>query len=232
MTTPPKMPRKEKWNARVSLFDRRVRGRRDRGPHRRGWRLAHDAAPRARLRRAAPRGRRRIGRRPRAHPVVPAAGHGARGRDGHRPRRADHARRGPRPRLPGQRELVVAREPPRRIAARDSRRKPSRRPHSREVPAHFARRSAAPRGHEAGDALMYRYDSYDPALVAERVAQFRDQTRRYLAGELSDDEFRPLRLQNGLSIQRHAPMLRLAVPYGLLSSVQLRMLARIARDHG
>ncbi len=78
---------------------------------------------------------------------------------------------------------------------------------------------------------MYRYDSYDHALVAERVAQFRDQTRRYLAGELSDDEFRPLRLQNGLYIQRHAPMLRVAVPYGLLSSVQLRMLARIARDH-
>jgi sulfite reductase (NADPH) hemoprotein beta-component len=76
---------------------------------------------------------------------------------------------------------------------------------------------------------MYRYDSYDHALVAERVAQFRDQTRRYLAGELSDDEFRPLRLQNGLYIQRHAPMLRVAIPYGLLSAVQLRMLAHIAR---
>ena len=78
---------------------------------------------------------------------------------------------------------------------------------------------------------MYRYDSYDHALVAERVAQFRDQTRRYLGGELTDDEFRPLRLQNGLYIQRHAPMLRVAVPYGLLSSVQLRMLAHIARKH-
>ncbi|MGZ5061000.1 MAG: nitrite/sulfite reductase [Usitatibacter sp.] len=76
---------------------------------------------------------------------------------------------------------------------------------------------------------MYRYDSYDHALVAERVDQFRDQTRRYLAGELTDDEFRPLRLRNGLYIQRHAPMLRVAVPYGLLSSTQLRTLATIAR---
>src|SRR6202040_3312643 len=78
---------------------------------------------------------------------------------------------------------------------------------------------------------MYRYDSYDHALVAERVAQFRDQTRRFLAGELTDDEFRPLRLQNGLYIQRHAPMLRVAIPYGLLSATQLRMLASIARRY-
>jgi sulfite reductase (NADPH) hemoprotein beta-component len=78
---------------------------------------------------------------------------------------------------------------------------------------------------------MYRYDSLDHALVAERVAQFRDQTRRYLAGELSDDEFRPLRLRNGLYIQRHAPMLRVAIPYGLLSSAQLRALAHIARRY-
>jgi sulfite reductase (NADPH) hemoprotein beta-component len=76
---------------------------------------------------------------------------------------------------------------------------------------------------------MYRYDSYDHALVADRVAQFRGQTQRYIAGELSDDEFRPLRLQNGLYIQRHAPMLRVAIPYGLLSSKQLRKLAFIAR---
>ena len=69
---------------------------------------------------------------------------------------------------------------------------------------------------------MYRYDDYDHAIVQARVAQFRDQTRRYLAGELSDDEFRPLRLQNGLYIQRHGPMLRIAVPYGLLSAAQLR----------
>jgi sulfite reductase (NADPH) hemoprotein beta-component len=78
---------------------------------------------------------------------------------------------------------------------------------------------------------MYRYDSYDHALVAERVAQFRDQTRRYLAGELTDDEFRPLRLQNGLYIQRLAPMLRVAVPYGMLNTKQLRMLAHIARKY-
>src|SRR4051794_19026913 len=76
---------------------------------------------------------------------------------------------------------------------------------------------------------MYRYDSYDHTLLAERVAQFRDQTNRYLAGQLSDDEFRPLRLQNGLYIQRHAPMLRVAVPYGLLASRQLRGLAHVAR---
>ena len=78
---------------------------------------------------------------------------------------------------------------------------------------------------------MYRYDEIDHCLVAERVAQFRDQTRRYLAGELSDDEFRPLRLQNGLYMQKHGPMLRIAVPYGLLSSPQLRQLAHIARRY-
>jgi sulfite reductase (NADPH) hemoprotein beta-component len=78
---------------------------------------------------------------------------------------------------------------------------------------------------------MYRYDTYDHAIVAERVAQFRGQTQRYLAGELSDDEFRPLRLQNGLYIQRHAPMLRVAIPYGLLAAKQLRMLAHIARKY-
>ena len=76
---------------------------------------------------------------------------------------------------------------------------------------------------------MYRYDSFDHRLVAERVAQFRDQTRRFLAGALSEDEFRPLRLQNGLYIQKYAPMLRIAIPYGLLSSRQLRTLAHIGR---
>jgi sulfite reductase (NADPH) hemoprotein beta-component len=78
---------------------------------------------------------------------------------------------------------------------------------------------------------MYRYDLTDKTLVNERVAQFRDQTRAFLAGELSDDEFRHLRLRNGLYIQRHAPMLRVAIPYGLLSSVQLRTLAHIARRY-
>ena len=78
---------------------------------------------------------------------------------------------------------------------------------------------------------MYQYDHYDQTLVDERVAQFRGQVRRYLAGELTDDEFRPLRLMNGLYIQRHAPMLRVAIPYGLLSARQLRMLAHIARRY-
>ena len=78
---------------------------------------------------------------------------------------------------------------------------------------------------------MYRYDAMDRALVDERVAQFRDQTRRFLAGELNDDEFRHLRLRNGLYIQRHAPMLRVAIPYGLLSSAQLRVLGAIARRY-
>jgi sulfite reductase (NADPH) hemoprotein beta-component len=78
---------------------------------------------------------------------------------------------------------------------------------------------------------MYRYDEIDQAVVDQRVAEFRDQTRRYLAGELSDDEFRPLRLRNGLYIQRHAPMLRIAVPYGLLATRQLRKLAHVARTY-
>jgi sulfite reductase (NADPH) hemoprotein beta-component len=78
---------------------------------------------------------------------------------------------------------------------------------------------------------MYRYDELDQALVDERVAEFRDQVRRHLAGELSEDEFRPLRLRNGLYIQRHAPMLRIAVPYGLLTAQQLRTLAAIARRY-
>jgi sulfite reductase (NADPH) hemoprotein beta-component len=78
---------------------------------------------------------------------------------------------------------------------------------------------------------MYRYDHHDQRFVDERVAQFRDQTRRFLAGELTDDEFRPLRLQNGLYIQKYAPMLRIAVPYGLLSSRQLRTLAHIGRKY-
>jgi sulfite reductase (NADPH) hemoprotein beta-component len=78
---------------------------------------------------------------------------------------------------------------------------------------------------------MYRYDHHDQRFIDERVAQFRDQTRRFLAGELSEDEFRPLRLQNGLYIQKYAPMLRIAIPYGLLSSTQLRTLAHIGRKY-
>ena len=78
---------------------------------------------------------------------------------------------------------------------------------------------------------MYQYTPFDRAFVHQRAAQFRDQLERNRAGTLGDDEFRPLRLQNGWYIQRHAPMLRVAVPYGELSSRQLRQLARIARDH-
>ncbi|MEQ1813018.1 MAG: nitrite/sulfite reductase [Candidatus Nitrotoga sp.] len=78
---------------------------------------------------------------------------------------------------------------------------------------------------------MYRYDNYDQQIVNERVAQYRDQVRRRLSGELTEDEFRPLRLQNGLYMQIHAYMLRIAVPYGLLSSEQMRMFAHIARKY-
>jgi sulfite reductase (NADPH) hemoprotein beta-component len=78
---------------------------------------------------------------------------------------------------------------------------------------------------------MYQYDELDQAFVDERVAEFRDQMRRHLAGELSEEEFRPLRLRNGLYLQRHAPMLRIAIPYGLLSSRQLRQLGAIARRY-
>jgi len=76
---------------------------------------------------------------------------------------------------------------------------------------------------------MYRYDRHDYAILSQRVAQFRQQTERYLNGDLKDEEFLPLRLQNGLYIQRLAPMLRINVPYGMLSSTQLRKLAYIAR---
>src|SRR6204780_721564 len=78
---------------------------------------------------------------------------------------------------------------------------------------------------------MYRYDTTDRTLVRQRVAQFRDQTQRFLDGALSEDEFKLLRLRNGLYIQRHAPMLRIAIPYGLLATRQLRTLAKIARDY-
>ena len=78
---------------------------------------------------------------------------------------------------------------------------------------------------------MYQYTAFDQKLVDERVAQFRDQTERRLSGELSEDEYRPLRLQNGLYVQKHAPMLRVAIPYGLLASRHLRMFAHIARKY-
>ena len=78
---------------------------------------------------------------------------------------------------------------------------------------------------------MYQYDHYDQTLVNQRAQQFREQTRRFLEGELTEDQYRPLRLMNGLYIQRHAPMLRVAIPYGLLSSIQMRTLAHIARTY-
>ncbi len=77
---------------------------------------------------------------------------------------------------------------------------------------------------------MYQYNEFDKQFVRQRAAQFRDQLERNLAGKLADDDFRPLRLQNGWYVQRHAPMLRVAVPYGEMSSKQIRQLARIARD--
>ncbi|MFV7441563.1 nitrite/sulfite reductase [Acinetobacter pittii] len=76
---------------------------------------------------------------------------------------------------------------------------------------------------------MFLYSDFDQNLLNERVAQFRDQTNRYLAGKLTEEEYRPLRLQNGLYVQRYAPMLRIAVPYGLMNSKQLRKLAEISK---
>ena len=78
---------------------------------------------------------------------------------------------------------------------------------------------------------MYRYDEFDHAFVSERVAQFRDQVERRLAGELSEDAFKPLRLMNGVYLQLHAYMLRIAIPYGTLNSKQMRMLAHVARTY-
>lgn len=78
---------------------------------------------------------------------------------------------------------------------------------------------------------MYQYTEFDRQFVKARAAQYRDQLERNLAGTLGDEEFKPLRLQNGWYIQRYAPMLRVAVPYGELSSTQLRVLATIARDY-
>src|SRR6185437_14947536 len=95
----------------------------------------------------------------------------------------------------------------------------------------YAARSIQGNSPKSVPIAMYRYDTYDRTLLAERVAQFREQTRRYVAGELSEDEFRPLRLQNGLYIQRHAPMYRIAVPYGVLAARQLRKLAAIVRKY-
>ncbi len=78
---------------------------------------------------------------------------------------------------------------------------------------------------------MYQYDKHDQAMLDQRVAQYRDQTRRYLAGELTEEQFRPLRLMNGLYVQIHAPMLRVAIPYGLMSTKQVRKIAEVSRKY-
>jgi len=78
---------------------------------------------------------------------------------------------------------------------------------------------------------MYQYDKHDQAMIDQRVAQYRDQTRRYLAGELTEEQFRPLRLMNGLYVQIHAPMLRVAIPYGLMSTKQVRKIAEVSRKY-
>lgn len=78
---------------------------------------------------------------------------------------------------------------------------------------------------------MYQYNEFDQRIIDERVAQFRQQTKRFLAGEITPEQFLPIRLQNGLYIQRHAPMFRIAVPYGTLNSKQIRKLASISRDY-
>ena len=78
---------------------------------------------------------------------------------------------------------------------------------------------------------MYRYDEYDQAIVDARVAEFRDQVERRLKNEISEEAFKPLRLMNGLYLQLHAYMLRVAIPYGTVDSRQMRMLAHIARRY-
>ena len=78
---------------------------------------------------------------------------------------------------------------------------------------------------------MYRYDEFDAKFVAERVEQFRGQVERRVSGELTEEEFKPLRLMNGVYLQLHAYMLRVAIPYGTLNSSQMRMLAHIARKY-
>src|SRR5205809_252202 len=128
--------------------------------------------------------------------------------------------------------LETAGAPPHRLVARHLARQRAQPEDSGTGAARCARCDAGPYRRQARViAPMYRYDEIDQKLVDERVAQFRDQTRRFLAGKLSDDEFRALRLRNGLYIQRYAPMLRIAIPYGLLSTRQLRKLAHIARKY-
>lgn len=81
------------------------------------------------------------------------------------------------------------------------------------------------------DCAMYQYTEFDKAFLKQRAAQFRDQLERWQTGKLSEDDFRPLRLQNGWYVQRYAPMLRVAIPYGEVNSQQIRVLARVAREY-
>src|SRR5437764_3074499 len=90
---------------------------------------------------------------------------------------------------------------------------------------------ARPSARSSAKRAMYRYDEFDDAFVHERVAEFRGQVARRLSGELTEDEFKPLRLMNGVYLQLHAYMLRIAIPYGTLSSAQMRMLAQVARRY-
>jgi dissimilatory sulfite reductase (desulfoviridin) alpha/beta subunit len=99
------------------------------------------------------------------------------------------------------------------------------------IPGHDNVNTLCPPDPGISATTMYRYNEFDKAFVANRAAQFRDQIERWQSGKLSDAEFLPLRLQNGWYVQRHAPMLRVAVPYGELSSAQIRVLARIAREY-
>src|SRR5437867_3827054 len=93
-----------------------------------------------------------------------------------------------------------------------------------------AKRRGAPQARQ-GHKQVYRYDEFDQAFVTERVEQFRGQVERRLSGEITEDQFKPLRLMNGVYLQLHSYMLRIAIPYGTLSPAQLRMLAFIARKY-
>src|SRR5882672_9543393 len=161
-------------------------------------------------------------------------GCGAYRRHRHRARRAAYpgSRPGSRGRRSGRLEAAIGASPG--LSARHLGRQHHQPQDPRAIPAYRSRRDARADRRQAraiDGTTMYLYDEIDQRLVDERVAQFHDQTKRFLAGKLSEDEFRALRLRNGLYIQRYAPMLRIAIPYGLLSTRQLRKLAEITRKY-
>ena len=128
--------------------------------------------------------------------------------------------------------IEVRREGARLVPARLRERIRAERPDDRKFQEARRRRDMRRGGLRQGPRqTMYRYDEFDHAFVKERVAQFRDQVGRRLSGELDEEQFKPLRLQNGVYLQLHAYMLRIAVPYGTLNSRQVRMLAHIARTY-